>query len=186
MSKIEKIFKNSKKAETFLFVQKMANSIGKLHFDNDVTSNELIALYIKKAICSYAEDETGRLCRAYLNIAILLAFLNRMTTPFYTPSSIDELLDMENMTLEDMVAESVGLIAKAIFEDDSEKIEEYGHWMYEFADELLADEEWDYPDDDPSSGDGAISEPDSDAITSTEQQLKANEEPVPEEIEVPV
>ena len=54
MSKIEKIFKNSKKAETFLFVQKMANSIGKLHFDNDVTSNELIALYIKKAICSYA------------------------------------------------------------------------------------------------------------------------------------
>ena len=35
--------------------------------------------------------------------------------------------------------------------------------MYDFADDLLADEEWDYPDDDPSSGCSSVSEPNSEA-----------------------
>ena len=115
MTKINNVIKANKKFETFMFIQRTVNLIGKLHFNNEVSSNELITFYVKKAICSRQEDGTGKLCRAYLSIAILLAFLNRLTSPFRTPSSIDELLDMENLSLEDLVAENVGLIAKAFF-----------------------------------------------------------------------
>lgn len=175
MTKINNVIKANKKFETFMFIQRTVNLIGRLHFNNEVSSSELITFYVKKAICSREEDGSGTLCRAYLSVAILLAFLNRLTSPFRTPSSIDEMLDMENLSLEDLVAESVGLIAKASFEGDEEKIEEYSEFMYDFADELLEEA-------------FSVSEPLSDAEKAaiSEQRLKANEEPVPADWAAPV
>ncbi len=147
--KINNIVKESKKFKTNVFIQNAIRNISKMHFaDENTSSNELIALYVKKAICSKEDDNTGEHFNSYFNVAILLAFVDRLTTPFRTPSSIDELIDSDCFTDEDVIAECVGLIAQAIFEEDSEeKIAEYASCMYDYATALLEYEGYETSDE---------------------------------------
>lgn len=145
--KLNNVIKENKKFKTNVFVQNVIKGISKMHFANEnISSNNLIALYVEKAIRSKVKDNAGGLFNAYFSVAILLAFIDRLTTPFRTPSSIDEIFDYR-VAGEDVVAECVGLIAQAIFEEDSEeKIAEYASCMYDYAEALLDVQEYENPD----------------------------------------
>ncbi len=159
MTRINNIVKESKKFKAHMFFHNAVESISKIYLEDAGASlNELIAFYVKKAICSKGLDNDQHLLDGYMNIAILLAFVNRITTPFSPPSSLEELFSIDDLTNEDIIAECVGLLVKAIFEENPENIEEYSSCLYDYAEELLDEEDIAVSDDSPEAVNSYISE----------------------------
>ncbi len=159
MTRINNIVKEGKKFKAHMFFRHAVESISKIYLeDTDASLNELIAFYVKEAICSKGLDNDQRLLDGYMNVAILLAFVNRITTPFSTPSSLEELFNNENLTSEDIIAECVGLLVKAIFEDNPESIKKYSSCLYEYTEKLLDEEDIAVSDDSPEAVNSYISE----------------------------
>ncbi len=146
--------------------------------------NDLIAYYVKEAIYSKAFDEDEKLLNGYMNVAILLAFINRITTPFSTPSTLQELFNDENLTNEDIIAECVGLMAKDFFERNSKNIEEYSSCIYEYVEKLMAEEDIDISEPDVSDTPNVQSE--TKKVLLDDQKSNDNESPVSEDTTIPV
>lgn len=146
MTKINKIVNNDKKADVNMFIRGFIAPIGNIHFDREVSLNELIASYVKKSTLCKLDEGTDDLGNAYLSVAILLAFVERISTPIKKPSSIDEILDTGYFATEDMIAECVGIIAKSIFEDDSERADEYFNYLAVLTKESLEEDGFDFSD----------------------------------------
>lgn len=152
--KLLNIVKETKKFHAFMFIQNTIKKISKMHFaDEKVTPNDLIAFYVKEAMNVRFEDEDMDLYDAYIGVATLLAFINRMTTPYDTPLSMDEVFEIKNLTDNDILAECVGLMVKAAFENKPEELDEYSNCLMDLIEDYLPsddpDDQSDTPDHEP-------------------------------------
>ena len=147
MLKLNNVIKESKKAAVFMFILNTINAIGKIHFDNDDFSiNDLISHYAKEAFIARFEDDID-LFSAYINVALLLAFLYRMSTPFSTASSIDDILDNDMLSENDIIADCIGLMSKSVFEDDPENYETCASFLIDCIKESLEEDGYEFLDD---------------------------------------
>lgn len=140
MLEVNKIVKNDMKNKTNQFFQNVAFFLGNIDFDHGISVNELIAHYVRESTIFKMDPITNNLGDAYLSAAILMAFFERITTPFRKPSSIQEILDTKDFTTEDMIAECTGIIAKDIFEGNSERADEYLVYLAFLVKVLLEEE----------------------------------------------
>ena len=140
--KIKNLIKENKKFYTFMFFQHIIENISKMHFDEEeVTSNDLIAFYAKEAIIAMFEENDEVLFDTYIDVATLLALINSMTTPFGSPSSMDEVYKIKGLTDNDIIAECVGLMARASFEKNMEEFNVYSRRLIDLVlDSLPADD----------------------------------------------
>ncbi len=176
MLKINKVVKSDIKNNANMLFKNLASPIGVLHFDREASANELIAHYAKESALCKIEDDMEDAGNAYLSVALLLAFIERITSPSAKPSTIEEILDTEDATSEDMIAECVGIIARDIFEGRQDHADKYFIYLAVFVKMLLQEEGYDFPDD----NDGP-DEPDF-----SEYETEDNEKSVPEEKATPV
>ena len=140
--KINNLIKAKNKFRTFLFIQNIIEKISKIHFaDEEVSSNDLIAFYAKEAIIARFEDDGKDLFDAYISVAMLLALINRMTTPFESPSSMDEVFEIEGITDNDILAECVSLMIKASFEKNQEEFDNYASQLIDLVEDSLSSED---------------------------------------------
>ncbi len=147
MLKVNNVVKRNMKNETNQFFQTMAYFLGNINFGHETSVNELIALYVRKSTIVKTNPATDDLGNAYLSAAILIAFFERITTPFCKPSSIQEILDTEEFTTGDMIAECTGIVAKEIFECNSERADEYLLYLALLVKVLLEEEDCCNPND---------------------------------------
>lgn len=179
MLKINKVVKNGMKPNTNMFFQSIASFIGNINFDRNVSVNELIAFYVKKSTLLKMEDDTDEIGNAYLSVAILLAFIERLSTPFKKLSSVNAILSNENFNTEDMIAECTGILAKSMFEGNEEHADESLASMAELVKKLLQEEEDDCSEFDESDEPDTLLE--SEEAKLAELSRKVNDEPVSKE-----
>ena len=171
MLKINKIVKADNKLKANMLFRNLVSPIGALHFDREASVNELIAHYAKESALCKIEEDMDDIENAYLSVALLLAFIERITSPLTKPSTIEKILDTEDSTLEDMIAECVGIIAKSIFEGDDERADEYLLYLVALIKTSLQEEGYDFHADNDESDEPDLSD----------YESEVNEEPVPEE-----
>lgn len=176
MLKINKIVKADNKLKANMLFRNLVSPIGSLHFDREASVNELIAHYAKESALCKIEEDMDDIENAYLSVALLLAFIERITSPLTKPSTIEKILDTEDSTLEDMIAECVGIIAKSIFEGDDERADEYLLYLVALIKTSLQEEGYDFHADNDESDEPDLSD----------YEPEVNEEPVPEEEATPV
>ena len=176
MLKINKIVKADNKLKANMFFRNLVSPIGALHFDREASVNELIAHYAKESTLCKIEEDMDDIGNAYLSVALLLAFIERITSPSAKPSTIEEILDTEDSAVEDMIAECVGIIARDIFEGHQERADKYLIYLAIFVKMLLEEEGYDFHADNDESDEPDLSD----------YEPEVNEEPVPEEEATPV
>lgn len=176
MLKINKIVKADNKLKANMLFRNLVSPIGALHFDREASVNELIAHYAKESALCKIEKDMDDIENAYLSVALLLAFIERITSPLKKPSTIEKILDTEDSTVEDMIAECVGIIAKSIFEGDDERADEYLVYLVALIKTSLQEEGYDFHADNDESDEPDLSD----------YEPEVNEEPVPEEEATPV
>ena len=175
MSKIFKIIKRNEKQNVNNFFRSVIETIGYLNLGREASLNEMIASYVKESTLCKLDSETDDIGNAYLSVAILLAFIERISSPVRKPSSVEQIVNSEKYTIEDMIAECTGIVAQSTFEGREDRADEYLLYMAVLTKMLLEEEGIDFSDDDPSSDDDI-----------EDTQSETEEEPVPEEIAVPV
>ena len=181
MTRINKIIKNGMKADMNMFFRNIISPVGYINLDRDASVNEIIASYLKESTLCKLDEDTDNLGNAYLSVAILLAFIERISSPFKKPSSIEEILDNEDFTMEDRIAECTGIVAKSIYEGNEANADYHLVSIAVLVKHWLEEEGYDFSDDDiltaPSEEEKAVL---------SEQRIKANEEPIPKDWAVPV
>lgn len=175
MSNIYKVIKRNEKQNVNNFFRSVIETIGYLNLGREASVNEIITSYVKESTLYKMDETTDDLSNAFLSVAILLAFIERISSPVRKPSSIEEILEDEESSLEDMVAECAGIVAQSIFEGYDDRADEYLVCMAVLTTKLLEEEGFDFSEEDPSSDDDI-----------EDTQSETEEEPVPEEIAVPV
>ena len=188
MIKINKLIKKCMKEDTNMFFRDIVSAIGNINFDRDASVNEIIASYVKESTLCKLDASTDALGNAYLSVAILLAFMERISSPVEKPSSIEEILDNEDFTMEDRIAECTGIVAKSIFEGNEASADYHLLSIAVLVKHWLEEEDCDYSDEDTSSEDEVISESMSETEISadSEHSAKPYEEPISWEIAAPV
>lgn len=188
MTHINKLIKNGMKADTNMFFRNIVSSIGNINLDRDASVNEIIASYVKESTLCKLDESTDALGNAYLSVAILLAFIERISSPLKKPSSIEDILDDDDLTMEDRIAECTGIVAKSIFEGHEERTDKYLMYMAVLVKLWLKEEDCDFSDEDTSSEDDDILEPlsETENAADSEQAAKPDEEPIPWEIGAPI
>lgn len=188
MLKINKLIKNGMKSDMNMFFRNIVSPIGNINLDRDASVNEIIASYVKESTLCKLDKSTDALGNAYLSVAILLAFIERISSPLKKPSSIEEILDDDDLTMEDRIAECTGIVAKSIFEGYEERTDKYLVYMAVLVKLWLKEEDSDFSDEEASSADDDISEPlsETENAADSEQVAKPDEEPIPWEIGAPV
>ena len=184
MLKINKVVKSEMKPYTNMFFQSIASFIGNINCDRNVSINELIAFYVKEATLLKMDDDTDEIGNAYLSVAILLAFIERLSTPFRKLSSVNAILSNEDFNTEDMIAECTGILAKSMFEGNEERADECLASMAELVKKLLQEEEDDCSEFDESDEPDTLSE--SEEAKLAELRRKVNDEPIPKEWATPI
>ena len=185
---INKVVKGKMKTNTNMFFQNTARFIGNINFGREASVNELISFYVIKATLLKLDDDTEEIGNAYLSVAILLAFIERISTPLPKPSSIDEILKNEDFNIEDKIVECTGFLAKSMFEGNEDCADECLVCMAVLVKQLLQEDYGDNPDDcsEPDDSDEPDTLSESEKAKLTEHRLKANEEPIPKEWATPV
>lgn len=188
MIKIENVVKDEMKIETNMFFQYVVATIGHIDLDREASVNELIANYVKESTMYKLNPATDDIGNAYLSVAILLAFIERITTPSKKPSSVDEILNNEDFNTEDMIAECTGLFVKSFFECPEKNADVYLACMVALVKKLLQEEDDEIPDDcsDPDNSDASEPLSEEERAALSEQRIRLNEEPVPKEWATPV
>ncbi len=188
MLKINKLIKNGMKSDMNMFFRNIVSPIGNINLDRDASVNEIIASYVKESTLCKLDESTDALGNAYLSVAILLAFIERISSPLKKPSSIEEILDDDDLTMEDRIAECTGIVAKSIFEGYEERTDKYLVYMAVLVKLWLKEEDSDFSDEEASSADDDISEPLSETENAADSELvaKPDEEPIPWEIGAPI
>ena len=176
MLKINKVVKADNKLKANMLFHGLVSPIGGLHFDREASVNELIAHYAKESALCNRESTGDGIANAFLSVALLLAFIERITSPSIKPSSVKEILDTEDFTIEDMIAECVGITAKSIFEGDDERADEYLVYLVALIKTSLQEEGYDFHADNDESDEPDLSD----------YESEVNEEPVPEEEASPI
>ena len=149
MLKINKVVKDTMKAETNMFFQDIVKSIGHIRIDREVSVNELIAFYVKESAVCKMDAATDEIGNAYLCVATLLAFIERISTPFKKPTSFDEILKNKEFNTEDMIAECTGIFAKSLFEGNSKRADQSLIQMAVLVKKLIEEDYDDIPDGPP-------------------------------------
>jgi hypothetical protein len=188
MLKINKLIKNGMKSDMNMFFRNIVSPIGNINLDRDASVNEIIASYVKESTLCKLDESTDALGNAYLSVAILLAFIERISSPLKKPSSIKEILDDDDLTMEDWIAECTGIVAKSIFEGYEERADKYLLYIAVLVKHWLEEEDCDFSDEDASSEDDDILEPlsETENAADSEQVAKPDEEPIPWEIGAPI
>ena len=175
MSNIYKVIKRNEKSNINNFFHGIVGTIGYLNLGREASVNEIITSYVKESTLYKMDETTDDLGNAFLSFAILLAFIERISSPMRKPSSVEQIVNSEKYTIEDMIAECTGIVAQSTFEGREDRADEYLLYMAVLTKRLLEEEGFDFSDDDPSSDDDI-----------EDTQSETEEEPVPEEIAVPV
>ncbi len=188
MLKIKNVVKDEMKIKTNMFFQDVVAAIGHIDLYREASVNELIANYVKESAMYKMNPATDDIGNAYLNVATLLAFIERITTPSKKPSSIDEILSNENFNTADRIAECTGLFAKSVFECHEKKADVYLAYMAVLVKKLLQEEDDEISDDcsDPDNSDASEQLSEEERAALAEQKIRLNEEPVPKEWAIPV
>lgn len=175
MLKTYKVINKNEKLNVNEFFRSIVEPIGHLNLGCEASLNEIIASYVKESTLYKMDETTENLGNAFLSVAILLAFIERISSPVRKPSSVEQIVNSEKYTIEDMIAECTGIVAQSTFEGREDRADEYLLYMAVLTKMLLEEEGFDFSDDDPSSDDDI-----------EDTQSETEEEPVPEEIAVPV
>ena len=177
MTKLNKIINADKKTDVNMFFKNLVGgAIGNPDCDNNVPLNDLITRYVVDSALGVADGCPEDLTNTDIAVAVLLAFLERISTSESKPSSIDEILNTDGYTIKDMIAECTGIIAESMFNGYHERADRYLAYLVAFVKMLLKDEGYEYANDCSESDESAASE----------QGINANEEAGSDECVHPV
>lgn len=132
---IDNIIKRKNKLITSLFFINFIRDIGKLHFgDEECLPNKLIAYYVKEAYKKLVDDNSETY-HSYFAVAILLASVMRMTDPL-PDTTIDRILESDDLTDDDRISVCAGFISKAIYENDERLLDDYLKKLFDLLEDL--------------------------------------------------
>ena len=134
---IDNIIKRKNKLITSLFFYNIIRTIGKLHFtDKEVSVNKLIAYYVKEAYNRMGDDNS----ESYFAVAMLLASVMRMTDPL-PDTTMDRVLESDDLTDDDRISVCAGFIAKANYENDESLEDDYMKTLFDLLEDYSLPED---------------------------------------------
>ena len=134
---LDNLIKEKKKLITSLFFYNIIRTIGKLHFtDKEVSVNKLIAYYVKEAYNRMGDDNS----ESYFAVAILLASVMRMTDPL-PDTTMDRVLESDDLTDDDRISVCAGFIAKANYENDESLEDDYMKTLFDLLEDYSLPED---------------------------------------------
>ena len=137
---IDNIIKRKNKLITSLFFINFIRDIGKLHFgDEECLPNKLIAYYVKEAYKKLVDDNSETY-HSYFAIAILLASVMRMTDPL-PDTTMDRVLESDDLTDDDRISVCAGFIAKANYENDESLEDDYMKTLFDLLEDYSLPED---------------------------------------------
>ena len=133
----DNLIKEKKKLITSLFFYNIIRTIGKLHFtDKEVSANKLIAYYVKEAYNRMGDDNS----ESYFAVAMLLASVMRMTDPL-PDTTMDRVLESDDLTDDDRISVCAGFIAKANYENDESLEDDYMKTLFDLLEDYSLPED---------------------------------------------
>ena len=134
----DNLIKEKKKLITSLFFYNIIGTISKLHFtDKEVSANKLIAYYVKEAYNRMGDDNS----ESYFAVAMLLASVMRMTDPL-PDTTMDRVLESDDLTDDDRISVCAGFIAKANYENDESLEDDYMKTLFDLLEDYSLPEEF--------------------------------------------
>lgn len=134
---LDNLIKEKKKLITSLFFYNIIRTIGKLHFtDKEVSVNKLIAYYVKEAYNRMGDDNS----ESYFAVAMLLASVMRMTDPL-PDTTMDRVLESDDLTDDDRISVCAGFIAKANYENDESLEDDYMKTLFDLLEDYSLPED---------------------------------------------
>jgi len=95
---------------------------------------KLIAYYVKEAYKKLVDDNSETY-HSYFAVAILLASVMRMTDPL-PDTTIDRILESDDLTDDDRISVCAGFISKAIYENDERLLDDYLKKLFDLLEDL--------------------------------------------------